>query len=58
MIVDLHCHLLKEEGYLENLVREAKKLGLSKMCLNGLGELYDELGNETSSGRLSGPESD
>ena len=46
MIVDLHCHLLKEEGYLENLVREAKKLGLSKMCLNGLGELYDELGNE------------
>ncbi|MFQ5721684.1 MAG: amidohydrolase family protein [Candidatus Aminicenantales bacterium] len=46
MMVDLHCHLLNEEGYLENLVREAKKLGMSKICLNGLGSLYDELGNE------------
>jgi len=46
MIVDLHCHLLKEEGYLENLVREAQRLGVSKICLNGLGSLYDELGNE------------
>lgn len=46
MVVDLHCHLLKEEGYLENLVREAQRLGVSKICLNGLGSLYDELGNE------------
>ena len=46
MIVDLHCHLLKEEGYLENLVREAQRLEISKVCLNGLGSLYDELGNE------------
>ncbi len=46
MIVDLHCHLLKEEGYLENLVRKAQRLGVSKICLNGLGRLYDELGNE------------
>ena len=31
MVVDLHCHLLKEEGYLENLVREAQRLGMSKI---------------------------
>ena len=37
---------MQEEGYLENLVREARQLEVSKICLNGLGTLYDELGNE------------
>jgi len=46
MIVDLHCHLLKEEKYLENLVRVSQQLGVSKICLNGVGSLYDQLSNK------------
>jgi len=42
MVVDLHCHLLKEEGYLENLVREAQRLGALRLDKTTQNKIFGE----------------
>ncbi|MDR1587545.1 MAG: amidohydrolase family protein [Treponema sp.] len=35
--IDLHHHLLEEDGYADHLVAEMDKLGIQKTCISGLG---------------------
>ena len=37
MIIDFHHHLLDEPNYADRLVQEMKTLGISKICISGLG---------------------
>ncbi|MFQ6079508.1 MAG: amidohydrolase family protein [Thermodesulfobacteriota bacterium] len=45
MIIDGHHHLRKEENYLEKLVEECQRLGISRVCLMALPDYYDRSTN-------------
>jgi predicted TIM-barrel fold metal-dependent hydrolase len=47
MIIDFHVHYLDEPDYLERLLETHLRLGIDKMCLSGLGELFKMKGNES-----------
>ncbi len=40
MLIDFHTHYLDEPDYLERLVETYLKLGIEKICLSGLGEMF------------------
>ena len=40
MIIDAHHHYVKEDGYPEQLVAEARRLGIDKVCLFGAGNSF------------------
>ena len=35
--IDFHHHLLEEDSYVDNLIKEMDKLGIEKTCISGLG---------------------
>jgi len=44
VIIDAHHHLLLDEGYLEELVSECRKLNLDRVCLFGAGKRGRHIG--------------
>lgn len=46
MIIDFHENLLKRPRYVDELVKECKRLKIEKVCLMGLGPHHEMLGNE------------
>ena len=43
MIIDIHHHLINEQGYVDNLLREMDRLNIEKTCLSALGPLFEGL---------------
>jgi len=46
MIIDAHAHYIDEEGYLDRLVTEERRLDIEKICLSGIGPLFNCKSNE------------
>lgn len=46
MIIDAHAHYYDEPDYLEKLIEEYQRLGIDKVCLSGLGPLFNQKGND------------
>ena len=45
-IIDAHCHLFDEPGYLDKFLSTMDEYGIEKCCLSGLGKLFGFAGNE------------
>ena len=46
MIIDVHVHYQKKEGFLEELMKSCSENGVEKVCLNGGGDIWDQYDNE------------
>ncbi len=47
MVIDSHVHLYAgEDDYVDRLVAEARRLGIDKLCVSGLGRMFNMLENE------------
>src|SRR6056297_3088535 len=44
-IVDAHAHLMDEPNYLQNLLQTMDKLEIEKVCISGLGKLFNSVDN-------------
>jgi uncharacterized protein len=56
-IIDAHCHLYDEPGYLDQLLRTMDRCGIEKSCLSGIGPLFNCLGDkEVQAAFLSHPD--
>jgi len=43
MIIDAHHHIVNEKDYVPRLIEEMDRLGIDKVCLIGLGKLFERI---------------
>jgi len=47
MLIDAHAHLWLEENYAGNMLKACDELGIEKVCVSGLGDVFAMPGNDT-----------
>ena len=46
MIIDVHVHYQKKEGFIEELIKSCSENGVEKVCLNGCGDIWNQYDND------------